>query len=425
LAPQTATAATTAAFVSAPVSADSVDAFYAARDYRPLWLDDRGRFGVAPRILLDLFDHAEADGLNPADYRLRNLDRALGAARSGRPRDVLSADRMLSLAFAAYVRDLKRQPNIPMIWVDPELRPAAPSPRQLLDSAAAAPSLETYLAEMRWMNPIYSGLRQAMVRGVGGSPAEQDLVRLNLERARALPGGTGRYIIVNAAAARLTMHENGKVVDSMRVVVGKPVNQTPMMAALIRFTSLNPYWNVPPDLTAERIAPNVVKGGTAYLKAKGYQLLSSWKPDADVIDPTTVDWQEVAAGRQEIRVRQLPGPANAMGKMKFMFPNAQGIYLHDTPDKELLTEASRMFSGGCVRLEDAPRLARWLYNGDVPTTKSARPEQRLDLPQPVPVFLTYLTAMPSDGEIAFLPDVYNRDQPALATLNGRRSLATR
>ena len=134
-----------------------------------------------------------------------------------------------------------------------------------------------------------------------------------------------------------------------------------MMAALLRYTSLRPYWNVPPDLAAERIAPNVVKHGPAYLRQKGYQLLSDWSDKARVISPAGVDWAAVAAGRKEVRLRQLPGPANSMGDMKFMFPNAQGIYLHDTPQDELFGEAARLFSGGCVRLEAAHRLGAWLY----------------------------------------------------------------
>ena len=368
---------------------------------------------------------ARADGLDPDHYRPRNLDRAVRAARSDNPEDITRADRMLSQAFVAYIRDQKRTPKVEMIWVDAQLRPSAPSPRRLLESAAAASSLENFLTDMPWMNPIYAGLRKALANGADNSRMERDLLRLNLERARALPAATGKYVIVNATAAQLTMYEDGQIVDSMRVVVGRPVHSTPMMAAQIRFTSLNPYWNVPADLAAERIAPNVVKSGNAYLKANGYQLLSSWDANAKVISPDTVDWAAVAAGRIEVRLRQLPGPTNSMGKMKFMFPNAQGIYLHDTPQKELLGEASRMFSGGCVRLEDAPRLAKWLYGGEAPTTKSARPEQRVDLPKPVPVFLTYLTAMPSGGDVAYLPDVYNRDRAALATLDGERTLASR
>jgi len=129
------------------------------------------------------------------------------------------------------------------------------------------------------------------------------------------------------------------------------------------------------------------------------------------------DWQKVADGTTEVHIRQLPGRANAMGVMKFMFPNNQGVYLHDTPQKELLTEASRMFSGGCVRLEDAPRLGRWLF-GEPLSSSSSAPEQRVDLAKPVPVYITYLTMLPNGTELATYPDVYNRDRDQLARLGG-------
>ena len=412
------------ATVGQSIRGETIDNFYAARNGQPLWFS-RDNEGAAPQLLFDLIRDARADGLDPNSYAPQELDRALRAAWSSNPDTIRRADRLLSELFVAYARDMRRTPAIDMIWVDPELRPAAFSPRQLLDAAAAAPSLERYVADMGWMNPIYAGLRHALVAGELTSPDEHDLLRLNLERARALPAGSGKAVIVNAAAAELVMTEDDRVVDSMRVVVGKPVHPTPMMAALIRFTSLNPYWNVPADLAAERIAPNVVKSGAPYLRQKGYQLLSSWADDATVVDPATVDWAAVAAGKVNVRVRQLPGPENAMGRMKFMFPNAQGIYLHDTPEKKLLGEESRMFSGGCVRLEDAPRLARWLYGGNEPSTSSTNPEQRIDLPRPVPVYLTYLTALPSGGAITFLPDVYKRDPAALALLGNDRKIASR
>ena len=409
------------ALVSASINDQTIDAFYAARSNRPLWL---ATGGADARILIDLLNSADVDGLAPDAYRFPDFDRALRQAGSGNPRATLRADRMLSQAFVDYVRDLRRLPQATIVWVDPALRPSPPLPRAVLEDAAAAPSLEAYLAELGWMNPIYAGLRKALVANRAKGGERHAVLALNLERARALPTGTGRYIIVNASAANLTMYEGGKAVDSMRVVVGKPINPTPEMAALIRFTSLNPYWNVPPDLAAERIAPNVVKSGKAYLKAKGYQVLAGWGADAAVVSPDTVDWPAVAAGREDVRIRQLPGPDNAMGRMKFMFPNAQGVYLHDTPEKKLLGEETRMFSGGCVRLEDAPRLARWLYDGQPPSTSSAMPEQRVDLPQPVPVYLTYLTAIPDENGITYLPDVYHRDTAALAALAQRRGAAS-
>jgi murein L,D-transpeptidase YcbB/YkuD len=133
-----------------------------------------------------------------------------------------------------------------------------------------------------------------------------------------------------------------------------------------------------------------------------------------------VDWKAVAAGRQELPVRQVPGRDNAMGKMKFMFPNDLGIYLHDTPEKELFRKADRRFSSGCVRVEDAPRLAKWLFGKPLPVKAGGR-EQRVNLPEPVPVYITYLTAAPEGQTIAFRPDVYNRDQAQMARLGAGSS----
>ncbi|MFL6720732.1 MAG: L,D-transpeptidase family protein, partial [Sphingomonas sp.] len=243
------------------------------------------------------------------------------------------------------------------------------------------------------------------------SPAEFRLLQLNLERARALPSGSGRYVIVNPPAARLYMYENGQVVDSMRVVAGRPdpIAQTPMMSAFIRYEALNPYWNAPEDIAARKLAPNVLKRGRAYLNEKGYEILSSWD-NPRVIDPMSVDWNAVVQGRAKVIMRQKPGPANSMGRMKFMFPNKQGIWLHDTPEKEKIEDAGRLESNGCVRLEDAPRFARWLFNGRPPKTQGAKPEQKVDLPQPVPLYITYLTAVPSGTSIVYFDDFYGKDR---------------
>ena len=111
-------------------------------------------------------------------------------------------------------------------------------------------------------------------------------------------------------------------------------------------------------------------------------------------------------------MRQKPGPANSMGKMKFMFPNPQGIWLHDTPEKEKIDEAARLQSNGCVRLEDAPRFARWLFNGRPPKPQGAKPEQKVNLPAPVPLYITYLTAVPSGTSIVYFDDFYGKDRAA-------------
>lgn len=389
--------------------------FYRARGGAPLWFAPRS--GEAAVQLLQLLETAQADNLNPRRYNVRDLSRAVQAARTGDPAAIQRAEAMLSAAFVAYVRDQKRDPG-GIIYVDPELRPQAPSARDLLTQASRAPSLSDFVAQMGWMNPIYANLRQAIASRLYRSDAERRLLTANLERARALPSGNGRYVIVNPPAARLYMYENGHVVDSMRVVAGRPdpIAQTPMMNAFIRYVALNPYWNSPPDITARRLAPNVVARGRAYLNEKGYELVDQFGDDAHVLNPMSVDWRAVVAGRVHVNLRQKPGPANSMGRMKFMFPNSQGIWLHDTPEKEKIEEAARLQSNGCVRLEDAPRFERWLFNGRAPKPQGARPEQKVNLPAPVPIYITYLTAVPSGTSIVYFDDFYGRDRAAASRI---------
>ena len=232
-------------------------------------------------------------------------------------------------------------------------------------------------------------------------------LRLNLDRARMLPA-TGRFVLVDAASARLWLFEDGAVRDSMKVIVGKPGEQTPMLAGLIRTAVFNPFWNVPPDIVRRRIAPAVLNDGFGYLRGKRYEVMSDWSDKATPIDPKTVDWKAVAAGRTDVRVRQLPGGDNAMGAMKFMFPNDFGVYLHDTPEKALFASTDRAQSSGCIRLEDAPRLASWLFGG-APRPRSKDAEQTVPLPEPVPLYVNYFTAGWDGERFALRKDPYGRD----------------
>ena len=151
--------------------------------------------------------------------------------------------------------------------------------------------------------------------------------------------------------------------------------------------------------------------GIGYLKSHNYEVLSGYDSDAEAIPASSVDWRAVAAGQQVVKVRQLPGPANSMGQVKFSFPNANDVYLHDTPKKELFAQAGRDLSNGCIRLEDAERLGRWLM-GAAPRPASDAPEQHVLLPKPVPIYVTYLTAQAAGGQLTFGQDVYGHDREA-------------
>jgi L,D-transpeptidase YcbB len=248
-----------------------------------------------------------------------------------------------------------------------------------------------------------------------GAGYYERIIEMNLERARALPARPAkRYILVDVPAAQLWLYEDGRPRDTMRVIAGKPATETPVLAATLRFAEVNPYWNVPPDLVRKNIAPRVLADGIGYLAERGYEVLSDWTIDAQQLDPSTVDWQAVADGSVTPRVRQRPGGDNAMGTIKFMMSADQGIYLHDTPDKALFQKQERWLSNGCIRVEDARRLAHWLF-GEAPQDRPAQPDSRVPLPAPVPVYITYLTAAPAaEGGILFRPDPYGRDAKQLA-----------
>ncbi len=387
----------------------------------PQWIaegDDR-----AALKLIGLLESSSLDGLDPRQFDTGSLKKAIRRASSGKPEAIARANAMLDRALVSYSAALRSAPATEWIVNDRQAVPPPPAPDELLGRAAAALSLEAWIGAMPFMHSNYAGLREALVQAEQrGDSDTADLLRVNLQRARLLPA-QGRYVLVNTAAQRLDMYEDGKVVDSMKVVVGKAHQPTPMMAATIKFTALNPYWQVPSDLAAERVAPYVVQEGVGYLQKHGYVLLSDWGEQAREVDPSTVDWQAVAEGRVLVRLRQNPGPGNSMGRMKFMFPNPQGIYLHDTPNKELLNEDARLFSGGCVRLEDAQRLAKWIY-GKPLNWRGASIEQPVELPEPMPVYLIYQTAVPSGGEIVFYQDIYGKDRSQLAA-NAKRRVAAR
>ena len=211
----------------------------------------------------------------------------------------------------------------------------------------------------------------------------------------------------------------------MRVVVGKPDphKETPAYAGYIRTAFVNPYWNVPDDFVKSLIAKNVLEQGQSYLKRQGYEVLSGWGDDAHMLDPTKLDWRAVQRGEIFVHVRQKPGPRNSMGTIKYEFPNPYGIYLHDTPEKDLMDKDNRQLSAGCIRLEDAKKLGEWLLKTDNIDMSSDAPEQKLDLPQPVPVYVVYLTAHADNGRLAIGDDPYARDGTAPSSSTPASSLA--
>jgi L,D-transpeptidase YcbB len=410
-APALAQAGPAAAAVAPTNVGQSVADFYKARKDAPLWLSPQAG-DAAQQLIADLMG-AGIDGLSPQKYYSPELqaevDRALAKHKR---KDVLRADQALSNAFVAYVQDLRTDPGVGITYVDPQLRPTPPSALAALLQAAAAPSLSDYVQNFGWMHPFYGQLRQAIAEHKYSDDHQREILELNLKRARVLPPGKERYVLVNAAQQRLFMYEDGKPVDNMVVVVGKTKYPTPMLAAYIRYAALNPYWYVPSDLAWDDVGQFTVKD-PAYFDRMGYEEVSDWSKNPEILDGHKIDWQAVRDGKTEVLLRQKPGPNNFMGRIKFMFPNQFGVYLHDNPRRELFKESTRYFSGGCVRLEDAWRLSRWLFHREL-TWEGHGTEEPVPLDQPVPVYITYMTAVPDGQSIAYYDDAYGRDKAKLA-----------
>jgi len=249
-------------------------------------------------------------------------------------------------------------------------------------------------------------------------------LELNLERWRWLPKDLGRrHIIVNIAAFELEVVEDEAVVMSMRVVVGRPFDRTPVLSDTMRYLVLNPYWHVPSNIATTELLPKL-KRDPSYLARYKLRVFPSSRLDAQEVDPATVDWPTITAANFPFLLRQDPGPRNSLGRIKFMFLNKYHVYLHDTPARPLFEETQRDFSHGCIRIQHPIELAVYLLRDDprwnrdaVLTALDDAEDRSVPLPEPMPIHLLYWTAWADgDGTIQFRRDIHDRDAPLFAAL---------
>lgn len=388
------------------VVAPDIAAAYETYRVQPIWFRG-GTESPAVAQLATILQRAPFDGFPEGPQLAAQVQAAAAQARAN-PGQVSAAERVLSSAWVRYVQALKR-PTKGMIYAYPVLRPQGTRVEEILLTAAAAPSLTAYLASTSDLNPVYRLLRDtawAEAQAIGNLTPDPRLLA-NLDRARSIPA-RGRFVLVDSGDQRLTLFENGVPVDSMKIIVGTNELPTPLISSVMHYVTYNPYWHAPDLLVRRTIAPTVLRQGVRYLKARGYHVVDAWSEAPTILDPASVDWKAAAAGTSQVLVRQDPGPYNSMGNLKFPFPNPEGIYLHDTPSKGHFSKSLRNLSNGCVRVEDAQRLGRWLI-GQEPVAPSGNPEIRVQLPQGVPIILTYLTAKVQDGKLTYLNDFYGWD----------------
>jgi murein L,D-transpeptidase YcbB/YkuD len=262
---------------------------------------------------------------------------------------------------------------------------------------------------------------QATVDALNGPSKEQSVAKLilNMERMRWLPRDLGRrHIMVNEAAYELQLVDGNSVTWTTKVIVGKPKTQTYVFSDQMETVVLNPYWNVPKSIVSHEMLPRLSED-PYYLDDNGYEVLDA---QGQHISSAAVDWWSYG-DVIPFDVRQPPGNENALGRIKFLFPNSHDIYMHDTPAKKLFAKATRAFSHGCIRVEDPRKLAEYVLGWDrsrIDEAIASGQNADVKLTTPLPVHLNYFTAWPdANGNIAYFTDIYKRDarlEKALSTV---------
>ncbi|HEY9229002.1 MAG TPA: L,D-transpeptidase family protein [Gemmatimonadaceae bacterium] len=444
-----------------------VQTLYEEFDQSLLWLDDKGVEQPRVGALLRALASADSDALRLDAYPLAELSRALQAVDQKHPtaQQLADADVLLSSAYAAFGEDMltgQRKPSaLGQAW---HINPL----EERVDSALALTlredDLAAGLARMRPQDPGYDSLRAELgryrelaakggwarvpagggriaalrarlaVEGIsvssGGRSLERRLagaiaefqarhgivvdsilgqetldalnvpveyrvaqIASNLERYRWMPRSLGsRYILVNVPQFKLTAFDSGVKALEMKVIVGKDYadRATPVFSDSMEYVIFRPYWNVTPTIAAKEIFPREAES-PGYIAA---------------LD------MEVYNDHGRTAVRQRPGPKNALGFVKFMFPNDFNIYLHDTPNHELFNKDIRAFSHGCIRIEKPDQLAQWVLGWTPDRVTSAMHganNNEVTLPTKIPVYIVYFTTMVEDGRLQFGNDLYDRD----------------
>ncbi len=247
-------------------------------------------------------------------------------------------------------------------------------------------------------------------------------IRINLERARWILHDLDPHaVVVNVAGFMAYVTEGEQVTWMTRVQVGKPYHMTPLFRDEVSYIEINPTWTVPYSIATKELLPKI-RRDPDYLSDRNMIVLDR---NGRQVDPAGIDWNSLSGSRFPYTLRQQPGPDNALGRIKFMFPNEHAVYLHDTPSKSLFAHDYRVFSHGCIRVQDPYRLAQILLDDNekwsiesIEAAVDSRVTQRIVLERKIPIYLTYWTAAVDDDlEVNFSRDPYQRDARVLAGLD--------
>lgn len=421
--------------------------FYAQREYRPAWLvggRPTRRVGDLVHALLGAAEH----GLDPDDYGAQEINEAsasLGGSWVARPVDGAVAARLdaqITYAFLRLAADLT-QGRVSPSEISPDYLhrrtrvDVAARLREALDSSGVAETLSSLAPS----HAQYMGLQQALARyratSPGGLGADEDhgwrirQLEMNMERWRWAPRELGeQHVLVNVAGYELQVVEGYRPVLAMRVVVGERASPTPLFSDVMTYVVFSPYWNIPESILRQETLAQIAED-PGFMARAGIEAVRVSGDAVERIDAAAIDWS-VDLAEQGVRFRQAPGPENALGRVKFIFPNHFSVYLHDTPNTAVFDRARRAYSHGCVRVEDPVGLAQQVLREEPGWTRDrivaamdAREETVVRLEHPIPVHLGYWTAwVQQDGTVAFTDDPYGLDRRHDEALRRARRRAT-
>ena len=368
--------------------------------------------------------------LHPKHPQFERLRQALLAIRKGQNGD--EAPPAVRVPDGPVIRAGEDHPQVAL--VRQRLSVAAPADgRETVYDAALVDAVKTYQSQ-HGLAPdgIIGSNTRAALNGTKVQPsradAEQRLI-VNMERWRWMPDNLGAIYVWDSVPDQMTsLVQDGKVILSEKIVVGKMSSPTPIFSANMQFIIFHPSWGVPPGMKANELWPQLREtsgswlfGPTAssVLRAHGLQVSQAGRP----IDPDSVNWSSTDI--RQFDFTQPPGPTNVLGIVKFRFPNKHDVYMHDTPERHLFGGATRAFSHGCMRVQNPVRLAEALLAADKgwssgKVAEYVRHGGEIKLDHPIPVHITYFTATVDDaGKVSYHDDIYGLDRRAASALEGR------
>jgi murein L,D-transpeptidase YcbB/YkuD len=394
--------------------------FYTARGFLPAWVDGDG---TTPqwKDLVQQLKYSERHGLDPAKYHVAGFEqlREQSQTKTRGTRfpveRVPEMDARMTFAYLSYAGDLLGWDTNPKAiytnWIAPAKQVDLAS---RLNDAVATGSVRDSLESLAPTHPQYKGLQAALAEEKQHPTGHADQIRMNMERWRWAPHDLGeRYVLINVPAYQMQVMEGDAPVLAMRVVVGKPDWPTPLFSDKMTYVVFSPYWNIPANILKEEALPHLAKDPD-WLQRNHMEVVGT---SGQVVDAKAVDWSDEDVVRT-VRLRQAPGPENALGRVKFIFPNNFSVYLHDTNTTKLFDRERRALSHGCIRVQDPVDLAHYVMRDRpewtaerISAAMNADEEQTVKLKEPIPVHIGYWTAWvePDGKTVTYTDDPYGID----------------